>query len=137
MAVELHRVQRILNENEGTLLENGMQGSEVKPGERIKDVRFKDDTMAVDLVDGRTIIVPLVRYPKLLDATTEQPELADEWCWLRPALAGASRARTSADSCGYRQPLRNRLGSVSDCRRRVPIPSRASEQAVSEFCDGK
>jgi hypothetical protein len=51
---------------------NGMQGSQVKPGERVKDVRFTEDTMAVDLVDGRTIIVPLVWYPKLLDATTEQ-----------------------------------------------------------------
>ncbi len=49
-----------------------MQGSQVKPGERVKDVRFTEDTMAVDLVDGRTIIVPLVWYPKLLDATTEQ-----------------------------------------------------------------
>jgi len=49
-----------------------MQGSEVKPGERVKDVHFTEDTMAVDLVDGRTIIVPLVWFPKLLDATTEQ-----------------------------------------------------------------
>jgi hypothetical protein len=49
-----------------------MHGSEVKPGERVKDVRFTEDTMAVDLVDGRTIIVPLVWFPKLLDATTEQ-----------------------------------------------------------------
>jgi hypothetical protein len=49
-----------------------MQGSEVRPGERVKDVRFTEDTMAVDLVDGRTIIVPLVWFPKLLDATTEQ-----------------------------------------------------------------
>jgi Protein of unknown function (DUF2442) len=49
-----------------------MHGSEVKPGERVKDVRFTEDTMAVDLVDGRTIIVPLVWFPKLLDATAEQ-----------------------------------------------------------------
>jgi uncharacterized protein DUF2442 len=49
-----------------------MQGSEVKPGEPVKDVNFTEDTMAVDLVDGRTIIVPLVWFPKLLDATTEQ-----------------------------------------------------------------
>lgn len=49
-----------------------MQGSEVKPGERVKDVRFTEDTMAVDLLDGRTIIVPLVWYPKLLDASPEQ-----------------------------------------------------------------
>jgi hypothetical protein len=49
-----------------------MQGSEVKPGERVKDVYFNEDTLAVDLMDGRTIIVPLVWYPKLLDATPEQ-----------------------------------------------------------------
>ena len=49
-----------------------MQGSEVKPGERARDVRFTEDTMAVDLADGRTIIVPLVWYPKLLDAAPEQ-----------------------------------------------------------------
>jgi hypothetical protein len=28
--------------------------------------------MAVDLIDGRTIIVPLAWYPKLIDATPEQ-----------------------------------------------------------------
>ena len=28
--------------------------------------------MAVDLIDGRTIVVPLVWYPRLLDATSEQ-----------------------------------------------------------------
>ena len=41
-------------------------------GERVKDVHFTEDTLAVDLVDGRTIIVPLAWYPKLLEATAEQ-----------------------------------------------------------------
>ena len=49
-----------------------MQGSNVKPGEQVKDVRFTDDTLAVDLMDGRTIIVPLVWYPRLLDAAPDQ-----------------------------------------------------------------
>ncbi len=49
-----------------------MQSSPVKPGERVKDVRFTEDTLAVDLLDGRTIVVPLVWYPRLLDATPEQ-----------------------------------------------------------------
>ena len=49
-----------------------MHGSEPKPGERVKDVYFTDDTMAVDLLDGRTIIVPLVWYPRLLEASAEQ-----------------------------------------------------------------
>jgi Protein of unknown function (DUF2442) len=49
-----------------------MQGSEIKPGERVKNVSFTEDTLSVDLVDGRTIVAPLVWYPRLLDATSEQ-----------------------------------------------------------------
>jgi hypothetical protein len=49
-----------------------MQGSEIKPGERVKDVRITEDTLAVDLIDGRTIIVPLAWYPRLFNATMEQ-----------------------------------------------------------------
>ena len=49
-----------------------MNGSEGKAGERVKDVRFTDDTLAVDLVDGRTIVVPLAWFPRLLTAAPEQ-----------------------------------------------------------------
>ena len=49
-----------------------MSASHPSPGERVRDVRFTDDTLAVDLEDGRTIIVPLAWYPRLLDATMEQ-----------------------------------------------------------------
>ena len=49
-----------------------MRGSDIKPGERVKDVRFTDDTISVDLVDGRTIVVPLAWYPVLLEATPEE-----------------------------------------------------------------
>ncbi len=45
---------------------------EAKPGERVKDVRLSDDTLSVDLADGRTITVPLAWYPRLLHATPEQ-----------------------------------------------------------------
>jgi len=41
-------------------------------GERVRGVQFTDDTLAVDLADGRTIIVPLTWYPRLLNATVEQ-----------------------------------------------------------------
>lgn len=37
-----------------------------------KTVRFDDDTMWVDLSDGRTLGVPLVWFPRLLRATPEQ-----------------------------------------------------------------
>jgi uncharacterized protein DUF2442 len=49
-----------------------MGTSEVKPGERVKDVRFTDDVLIVDLFAGRTISVPLVWYPRLLSATPAQ-----------------------------------------------------------------
>ncbi|MCH7720759.1 MAG: DUF2442 domain-containing protein [Planctomycetes bacterium] len=49
-----------------------MTTSGSKPGERVADVRFDDDAMSVDLADGRTIIVPLAWYPRLLDATPAQ-----------------------------------------------------------------
>ena len=49
-----------------------MSASELKPGERVKDVHFTEDTMSVDLLDGRTIVVPLAWYPRLLDASPEQ-----------------------------------------------------------------
>jgi hypothetical protein len=51
-----------------------MHDSEVRPGERVKDVHFSEDALAVDLIDGRTIVVPLVWYPRLLDATSAQRE---------------------------------------------------------------
>ena len=40
--------------------------------ERVKDVRVSEDTLSVDLMDGRTIVVPLAWYPRLFDATIEQ-----------------------------------------------------------------
>ena len=46
----------------------------VRTDERVKDVRFSDDCISVDLMDGRTISVPLVWYPRLLKATAEQRE---------------------------------------------------------------
>ncbi len=48
-----------------------MSASELKPGERVKDVRFTEDTLSVDLLDGRTIVVPLAWYPRLLDASPD------------------------------------------------------------------
>ena len=44
--------------------------------ERVRSVRSDDDTLSVDLVDGRTITVPLTWYPRLLNATQEQ---RDRW----------------------------------------------------------
>ena len=49
-----------------------MSISDIKPGESVKNVYFTEDTLSVDLNDGRTITVPLAWYPRLLHATKEQ-----------------------------------------------------------------
>ena len=43
--------------------------------ERVLDVRFEEASLIVDLMDGRTISVPLAWYPRLLHATPEQRAL--------------------------------------------------------------
>lgn len=50
--------------------------------ERVRDVRFSDDALIVDLMDGRTIAVPLEWYPRLAGATRRQLE---SW---KPCAAG-------------------------------------------------
>lgn len=40
--------------------------------ERVKDIHFTEGTISVDLMDGRSITVPLVWYPRLLNASPEQ-----------------------------------------------------------------
>jgi hypothetical protein len=39
---------------------------------KIRQVRITDDTLSVDLSDGRTISVPVVWYPRLLNASVEE-----------------------------------------------------------------
>jgi len=44
----------------------------IKTDERVKNVYFTEDVITVDLIDGRTITVPLVWYSRLLNGTVEQ-----------------------------------------------------------------
>lgn len=44
----------------------------ISADERVKDVRISEDSLSVDLMDGRTIAVPLAWYPRLFNATAEQ-----------------------------------------------------------------
>jgi hypothetical protein len=89
-----------------------MTVSDPRPGERVKDVRFTKDAMAVDLFDGRTIVVPLAWYPRLLEASPKQrlnwktsgagfgihwPDL-DEDLSTEGLLRGAPAARESIDA---------------------------------------
>ena len=49
-----------------------MSTTDPRPGDRVGDVRVTRDTLTVDLLDGRTISVPLAWYPRLLKATAAQ-----------------------------------------------------------------
>jgi hypothetical protein len=44
----------------------------MNPGEKVVEVEISDDELKVCLIDGRTITVPLVWYPRILHATAEQ-----------------------------------------------------------------
>jgi hypothetical protein len=49
-----------------------MSSSAITADERVLDVTFSDDALSVSLRDGRVISVPLVWYPRLLNATHAQ-----------------------------------------------------------------
>ncbi|MEM7794747.1 MAG: DUF2442 domain-containing protein [Cyanobacteria bacterium P01_C01_bin.118] len=51
-----------------------MGTSAIQMDERVKAVQFTEETISVELMDGRTITVPLVWYPRLLNATPQQRE---------------------------------------------------------------
>jgi len=46
--------------------------SERLTDERVSDVRCTDDALVVDLMDGRTISVPLAWFPRLAKGTAAQ-----------------------------------------------------------------
>jgi len=49
-----------------------MSSSVITADERVLDVAFTEDALSVSLRDGRVISVPLVWYPRLLNATPAQ-----------------------------------------------------------------
>ncbi len=51
-----------------------MSTSAVKKYPLAEHVEFTEDDLIVSLVDGRTVTVPLVWFPRLSDATKEQLE---------------------------------------------------------------
>lgn len=79
---------------------------ERRPGERVRGVRFTEDTLIVDLLDGRAISVPLVWYPRLFSATREQRA---NW-------------RTAAGGFGIHWPEVDEDLSTEGLLRRAPAP---------------
>lgn len=44
----------------------------MNPGEKIVNAEVSEDELKVELLDGRTVTVPLAWYPRLLHASPEQ-----------------------------------------------------------------
>jgi hypothetical protein len=44
----------------------------MSPGEKIVNAEVTEDELKVELLDGRTVTVPLAWYPRLLHASPEQ-----------------------------------------------------------------
>ena len=79
----------------------------------MKNVVLTEDTLAVDLADGRTIVVPLVWYPRLLDASPEQRR---NW-------------RVSAAGYGINWPVLDEDLSTASLLRGAPSAERAGMPA--------
>jgi hypothetical protein len=88
--------------------------SEPRAGERIVDVKVDEDTLSARLADGRVICVPLVWFPRLLDATPEQRE---KW-----ELSGAGH--------GIHWPELDEDLSAEGLLRGAPAPARQRSSAT-------
>ena len=81
-----------------------MAGSEIKPGERVKDVHIGDDKFSVDLIDGRTITVPYAWFPRLLHATPAERSNWQLSAFLEPIIKPLppSTVQFSTPTCAAR-----------------------------------
>jgi len=101
--------------------------------ERVLDVQFTDDTISVNLRDGRVITVPLVWYPRLLEATPAQrknwkvagggygihwPDI-DEDLSTEGLLRGAPASRASAGVRGRVVQKERVLVGISDLEKQT------------------
>lgn len=83
----------------------------------IRNVRFDEDSLYLDLIDGRTVSAPLAWFPRLFDATSEQrlkfeiggvgvhwPDV-DEDLTARGLLQGRHDPERAAWQAAWRSPL--------------------------------
>jgi len=72
MAAQPHEIVDIVAQNRTAFWRSGMNISAKVTDERVLDVRCDAHSLIVDLMNGRTISVPLAWYPRLLHATPDQ-----------------------------------------------------------------
>ena len=71
--VEIARIEKLVSNHRIELTERGMGTSAVELEIPFaEDVTVSDDTLSVDLSDGRSISVPLAWYPRLLHASSAE-----------------------------------------------------------------
>ena len=102
---------------------------------RAQALRVSDEALAVDLVDGRTVIVPLVWYPRLWYGSTKErnhfeifgdgayvhwPELDEDL-----TVAGLLEGKRSGESA---PSLKKWLASRKANRKAAPKPNRRSQR---------
>ena len=72
MTVRRRDLIRYLEANNFYLKREGGNVVVLEADERAKDVRFEAERFSVELMDGRTITVPLAWFPRSRDAAVEQ-----------------------------------------------------------------
>ncbi len=99
--------------------------------ERVREVRFTDDTITVDLMDGRTITVPLVWYPRLTQCDTRAAFLLEGvWRCLRHTLTDSITSgwtRNGIHQRSYRPAIR-----IVKKQKKKPLSCRVRDQCLRE-----
>ncbi len=83
--------------------------------ERVRDVRVSEDTLTVDLMDGRTISVPLLWYPRLVGGS---PKERSNW-------------KTCAAGYGIHWPDLDEDLSTEGLLRGAPAPAASARRPTS------
>jgi hypothetical protein len=93
----------------------------LRADERVVDVTFARDTMSVALRDGRTIIIPLTWYPRLLNATPTQRKI-----W-----------RVAGGGYGIHWPELDEDLSTEGLLRGAPAPDAARQRSAAKIARRK
>ena len=89
--------------------------------ERVREVRVSEDALTVDLMDGRTISVPLVWYPRPFGGT---PKQRSNW-------------KVCAAGYGIHWPDLDEDLSTEGLLRGAPAPARALRRVTSRSRRGR
>ena len=91
----------------------------------IKNIRFTDDSLIFDLVDGRIISAPLTYYPTLMNATEDQRldfEIVDHmvhWIGLDADLSSDCLLQGAKELLQYHPPDEQRAVAEEEAKYRA------------------